>query len=69
MWELLSNLLHIFFDSYSGQKSRFYVLFIFKLPFNFSLSNMVKDMWSKFLSIKGFPALKMWSKSEVNFTM
>ena len=49
-------------NNFWNQKSSFYVLFIFKLLFKFSLSNLVKDMWSRFLSIKVFPTHKMSSK-------
>ena len=51
------------------KSTSFYVLFIFKLLFKFSLLNLVKDIWSKFLSIKVFPANKMWNKCGVNWTM
>ena len=56
----------------SHQKSSFYVLFflnwvIKKVRFLllFSLLNLVKDMWTKFLSIKHSSTHKMWSKCEV----
>ena len=43
-------------------------MFVFKILFQFSLLNLVKDMWSTFLSIKVYPAHEMCGKCGKNCT-
>ena len=50
-------------------RNQAFMLFIFKILFKFSLLNLVKDIWSKFLSIKVFPTHKMWGKCGINCTI